>query len=273
MKRTTQTMMSISTACWMLAVIAGFSTSSARAQAPQSESANTTIVYFVRHGEDTPELVGSDPSFSVTFNNCIEDGSCCEEVLNPLGKMRAAALANWFQAKDVTRTLTHVIASHKIRTRQTVQKIALLAGLGGDLNGDGTPDGTDVDQAPGDGVINVPSTPAECDPGWTSSSSARVPQRDYLKTLPVGSRAVLCSHSPVLYPLMQDFGIDTSDPVNFPKDARSRVSGFNNLWIVELKPVAAGGTFTYQGRLLAHVLLDFELGASLVTREYGNDGQ
>src|SRR6266508_40376 len=83
----------------------------AQADAPQSAAPTTTIVYFTRHGEDVPELVGSDPSFTVTFNNCNADGSCCEEDLNPLGKQRAAALASWFQDKGITRTLTHVIAS------------------------------------------------------------------------------------------------------------------------------------------------------------------
>ena len=241
----------------------------AHAQAPQSESVNTTIVYFTRHADDVPELVGSDPNFTVTFNNCNSDGTCCVEPLNPLGIVRATALADWFEAKGITRTLTHVVASHKLRTRQTVAKIARLAGLGGDLDGNGSPDGADVDQAPGDGVINVPPTPGECDPGWTSSSSVRQPQIDYIKTLPLGSRAVVCSHSPVLYPVMQAFGVDTSDPVKFPKDSRGRVSGFNNLWMVELKPVWVGGALTYQGRLLTHVLLDFDVGVSLINRDYG----
>jgi phosphohistidine phosphatase SixA len=239
----------------------------AHAQAPQSAAANTTIVYFTRHGEDVPELVNSDPSFTVTFNNCNSDSSCCVEALNPLGTVRAAALADWFETKGITRTLTHVIASHKLRTRQTVARIAYFAGLGGDVNGDGTLDGTDTDQAPGDGVINVPATPAECDPGWTSSASVRQPQIDYIKTLPLGSRAVVCSHSPVIYPLMQAFGIDTSDPVRFPKDSRGRVVGFNNLWAVELKPTGVDGA--YQGRLLSHVRLDLDLGVSLINRDYG----
>ena len=236
---------------------------------PPSEALNPTIVYFTRHAEDVPELVGSDPTFTVTFNNCNADGSCCVEALSPLGKVRATALADWFESKGITRTLTHVIASHKLRTRQTVAKLANLAGLGGDLNGDGSPDGTDVDQTPGDGVINVPPFPAECDPGWTSSGSVRQPQIDYIKSLPCGSRAVVCSHSPVVYPLMQAFGIDTSDPVNFPKDSRGRVSGFNNLWVVELKPVVAGGVVTYQGRLMTHVLLEFDLESALTKRDYG----
>lgn len=241
----------------------------AQAGSPQSESPNTTIVYFARHAEDVAELVGSDPSYSVAFNDCNPDGSCCVEALNPLGKVRATALADWFETKGITRTLTHVVATHKLRTRQTVAKIAHLAGLGGDLNGDGTPDGADIDQSPGDGVINIPATPGECDPGWTGSSSARQPQIDYLKTLPVGSRAVVCSHSPVLYPLMQAFGIDTSDPVKFPKDSRGRVTGFNNLWIVELKPSGNRNVPSYQGRLLAHLQLDIEVSVSVTQRDYG----
>ena len=180
----------------MLAALA--SAPMTQAQAPPSVAPSTTIVYFTRHGEDSPELVNWDPSFSVTFNDCNSENSCCVEALNPLGIVRSAALADWFEAKGITHSLTHVIASHKLRTRQTVARIAYFAGLGGDINGDGTPDGTDVDQAPGDGVINVPATPAECDPGWTSSSSVRQPQIDYINTLPVGSRAVVCTHSPVM---------------------------------------------------------------------------
>ena len=167
MKRTTQTIVSLRAACWMLTALAGFIPGRAQADPPQSAAANRTIVYFTRHGEDVPELVNSDPNFTVTLNNCNNDpvNPCCVEPLNPLGRVRASALADWFESKRITRTLTHVVASHKVRTRETVEKIAKLAGLGGDLDGDGTLDGQDVDQAPGDGVINIPSTPAECDPG------------------------------------------------------------------------------------------------------------
>jgi hypothetical protein len=269
MKRTTRTFLSLKMAWWMILAIVVFSTTIARADSPQSESANKTIIYLTRHCEDVPELVNSDPSFTVTFNNCNSDNSCCVEALNPLGKVRAAALADWLEAKGITRTLTHVIASHKLRTRQTVAKIAYLAGLGGDLDGNGTLDGQDIDQAPGDGVINVPPTPGECDAGWTSSRSVIQPQTNYLNTLPLGSRAVLCSHSPALYPIMQAFGIDTSDPIKFPKDSTGRVSGFNNLWVVELNQVTIGGASKYQGRLLSHVRLDLDLGVSLMNRDYG----
>ncbi len=271
MKRHMYAARSLRTLWCTLGAIIFFATPSTRADAPQSESSNKTIIYFLRHAEDVPELVGSDPSFTVTFNNCNQDGSCCLEVLHPLGQERAVALAAWFEAKKITQTLTHVIASHKIRTRQTVERIAQAAGLGGDLDGDGTPDGTDVDQAPGDGVINVPPAPAECDPGWTSSSSARQPQINYIAALPLGSRAVVCSHSPVVYPLMQAFGIDTSDPVKFPKDSRGRVRGFNNLWVVQLELVEVEGTLKYHGRLLDRLALDFELGVSVIDRDHGNE--
>jgi hypothetical protein len=258
MKKSLQTKPTGRQVSWMLAAIIGFSALGAQADAPPSQDPNVTIMYLLRHGEDVPELVGADPSFTVTFNNCNADGSCCVEALNPLGKLRAAALADWFTANRITPTLTHVIASHKLRTRQTVQPLAQAAGLGGD-----------ADQVPGDGVLNVPSTPAECDPGWTSSSSVIGPQTNYINTLPVGSRAVLCSHSPALYPIMRAFGIDTSDPVLFPKDSKKRVSGFNNLWVIELQPVLASGALRYQGRLLQHNLLDFGLGVSVIDRSYG----
>ena len=253
----------------MIAGIVGIFASSVQADAPPSVDPNVTIIYLLRHAEDVPELVGVDPTFTVTFNNCNPAGTCCVEALNPLGKVRAAVMADWFTAKRITYSLTHVIASHKLRTRQTVQAIAQAARLGGDLNGDGIPDGTDIDQQPGDGVINIPPTPAECDPGWTSSASVIGPQTNYLNTLPLGSRAVLCSHSTALYPIMGAFGIDTSDPVQFPKDSRGRVRGFNNLWVVELQPVMIAGKFSYRGRLLEHSLFDFGLSISSMERQYG----
>ena len=259
MKNTMQTILSLARVSSLIAAILGFSTLNAPADAPQSESPQTTIIYFVRHAEDVDELV--DPSYTVTPNNWNAERTCYETVLNPLGKMRGAVLADWFEARKITKTLTQVIATHKIRTRQTVEPIAQAAGLGGD-----------IDQAPGDGVVNVPWWPGECEAGWTSSKSVIQPQTNYINTLPLGSRVVLCSHSPALYPIMQAFGVDTSDPVQFPKDPKDpkKVAGFNNLWVVELKPVEVRGMWAYQGRLLEHVLLDFQLDVSLINREHSN---
>lgn len=267
MKTKTQAVHSIAKTWCIIATLVGLFTTGLQADAPQGQSPFTTILYFTRHGEDMPEL--KDPTYTVIPNLCNEDASCCVEALNPLGKMRADVLANWFFVNNITPTLTHVIATHKIRTRQTVAPIALAAGLGGDLNGDGIMDGTDVDQAPGDGVINVPPFPGECDPGWTSSKSVIQPQTEFIKGLPLGSRAVVCTHSPSMYPIMQALGIDTSDPVKFPKKPDGKVDGFNNLWAVELKQVLVNGTPTYQGRLLAHYQLGFYLGVTKVDLDYG----
>ena len=222
------------------------------------ESPDKNIICFVRHAEDIDELV--DPSYTVIPNNWNAAKTCYETVLNPLGKARATALADWFESTHITRTLTHVVATHKIRTRQTVQPIAQAAGLGGDM-----------DQAPGDGVINVPWWPGECDDGWTSSKSVIGPQTNYINALPLGSRVVLCSHSPALYPIMQAFGVDTSDPDMFPKDSTDpkKVRGFNNLWAVEFQLVRVGNTWSYHGRLLDHLLFGLNLDVSDIDRDHG----
>ena len=246
----------------LAAATIGFLVPTAQAGGPCSESPHTITIFFVRHGEDADEML-LEPSYTITFNNAV--GSCHETVLNPLGKMRATVLADWFEAQKITKTLTHVVATHKIRTRQTVQPIAQAAGLSGanDLV---------MDQMPGDGVINVPWWPWECEAGWTSSKSVIQPQTNFINTLPLGSRVVLCSHSPALYPIMQAYGIDTSDPVLFPKDPTdpNKVGGFNNLWAVELKPVQVGSTWGYKGRLLAHALLDFQIEVSPIDPKHGN---
>src|SRR3989442_10687233 len=91
---------------WMLAGLTSIAV--AQVKSPPPETLNPTFVYFTRHAEDVPELVGSDPTYGVTFSNCNAAGTCCVEALNPLGKVRAAALADWFERKGITRTLTHV---------------------------------------------------------------------------------------------------------------------------------------------------------------------
>jgi hypothetical protein len=228
------------------AALVGLLTPAAQAGPPFAASPHTTIIWFTRHAEDIDEL-GND-TYKVVPLKYNADGTCYVTALNPLGMMRAIMLADWFEENHIAKTLTHVIASHKIRTRQTVGPIAQAAGLTGDS-----------DQAPGDGVFNVPWWPGECDAGWTSSKSVIGPQTNFINTLPLGSRVVLCSHSPALYPIMQAYGIDTSDPVQFPKDAADakKVGGFTNLWAVELRLVNVGGAWAYQGRLLEHLEMDF----------------
>ncbi len=177
----------------------------------------------------------------VAFLKDGEPDECCVEALNSRGELRATLLAKFFRGQGITERLTHVIASHKIRTRQTVGEIASDAGLGGD-----------VDQNPGDGVQQIPPFVEECDNGFEGSSSSRDPMIAVLAALPLGSRAVVGAHSPTIYPIMEAFGIDTSDPVDFPRRPNGKVKGFNNLWIVSIDDDG-------EGRLEEHIVLDFEL--------------
>lgn len=201
-----------------------------------------TLIYFTRHAEDQIALFQPGNSQRAFLEDCKGGANeCCLEVLNPLGEMRATLLAEWFQDQGITEELTHVIASHKIRTRQTVGQIAADAGLGGD-----------VDQNPGDGVQQIPPFIEECQDGFEGSSSSRDPMIAAIGALPLGSVAVVGGHSPTLYPIMEAFGIDTSDPDDFPRRPNGKVDGFNNLWIVSID---GNG----EGELVEHLVLDFEL--------------
>ena len=84
-------------------------------------------------------------------------------MLSPLGTKRAELLAKWFADKGLLPSITHVLATHKVRTLQTVQPIAHAAGLDRDVNGDGVPDGADVDKNRGDGVQQIPAFVDECE--------------------------------------------------------------------------------------------------------------
>ena len=216
-----------------------------------------TIVYFTRHADDmiNPAACSGDP-----------EDPCCQEVLNPLGELRALLLAEWFAGERITPELTHIFATHKIRTRQTIQYIAEEAALDG--SGDANPD---------DGIRQVPSRidsgnpesgfVEECTPGFESSKSTRQPMLDAILDVHQSdgeSTILVAGHSPQLYWVMRNLGIDTTDETNFPKrcagedgappcediDANERVSGFDNLWIVIL--FEEGGA-----ALVDHVTLEF----------------
>jgi phosphohistidine phosphatase SixA len=199
-----------------------------------------TRFYFMRHAEDLEESV---------LKNAFEPvctGPCCLEVLNDLGTLRAELLVRWFKERDILPRLTHVVASHKVRTLQTVEPLAAAAAEAGAQLAE------DVDLHPEDAVQQVPAFVEECAPGFEGSASSRAPMIEHLKSIPAGSTVVVAAHSPTLYPILQAFGVDTSDPVDFPIDARGRVSGFNNVWIVDVDESG-------QGELKKHWFLDFEL--------------
>ena len=218
----------------------------------------TKTIYFVRHAEDQTAVFQQGNNGKAFLPDCkpfMNEGvreDCCTEVVSPLGAKRAELLAKWFKDKGLLPSITHVLATHKVRTLQTVQPIAHAAGLDRDVNGDGIPDGADVDKNPGDGVQQIPAFIAECEDGYEVAHNFYPLIVDQLQSLPLGSGIVVAGHSASLYPIMQTLGIDTSSASRFPKNAIGRVSGYNSLWIVSLDA-------NNIGTLVTHVRLDFAL--------------
>ena len=217
-----------------------------------AHSAPTTL-YFLRHGEAQRRLVGTG---SGTFAEvCTPSRTCCETPLSPLGVTRRDALAEWFVRHGIAKRLTHLIATNKPRTVQTLTALGIASGLGGDRDGDGLPDGVDDDLLPGDGIQQFPAHVAECAPGFDATTGSQPYIVEAILALPPGSRAVIANHSETLYSIITETtGIDTSDPLVFPKEEGSttRVRNFNDMWIVSMK---GRGT----GILLDHVVFDMVL--------------
>lgn len=222
------------------------------APAALAHDASTTL-YFLRHSETQRRLVGTGPG---TFAEvCTPNRSCCETPLNALGVTRRDALAEWFVQHGIAKQLTHLIATNKPRTVQTLTALGIASGLGGDRDGDGILDGDDDDLRPGDGIQQFPAHVAECDPGFQSTAGSQPYIVDAILALPPGSRAVVANHSETLYPIITETtGIDTSDPLVFPKEdgSTTRVRNFNDLWIVRMH---GRGT----GVLVRHVVFDIAL--------------
>ena len=236
------------------AVSAGFALWTLQADA-RSER---TIIYFLRHSENEVRLIRTNTGGNVpaTFaEDCTPTRSCCIQPLSALGQSRRDALAEWFVDHGLARRLTHLIATNKPRTVETLRPLAIASGLGGDRNGDGTLDGSDVDLVSGDGIQQYPSDALECDLAYQRTLDSKPLIVDAIRALPAGSRAVVANHSDTLYAIITEAtGVDTSDPVLFPKEAGSttRVRNFNDLWIVEIGPTGAG-------TLLKHVVFDIAL--------------
>jgi len=216
----------------------------------------TKTIYFIRHAESAPGLFQQGNSGNAWLPDCrpFMDGAllseCCTELLTPLGEKRAELLVKWFQDKGLLPGITHVFATHKARSLQTVTGIARAAGLNRDLNGDGIPDGADLDKNPGDGVQQLPAFADECEPGFEVAHNFYSLMVDAIQSMPSGSEAVVVGHSLSIYPIMQGLGIDTSRSSRFPKTATGAVRGLNNLWIVTLDENNAG-------TLVQHLQLDF----------------
>ncbi len=239
---------------FVAAVLAGIAVWTSQASAhPRS-----TLLFFVRHSENEVRLIRTNSGSTVpaTFvEDCSPTRSCCIQPLSALGLARRDALAEWFVQRRLARGLTHLIATNKPRTVETLKSLAVASGLGADRNGDGTPDGTDVDLVPGDGIQQYPSDALECDPAFQRTADSRPLIVEAIRALPRGSRAVIANHSDTLYAIITETtGVDTSDPVLFPKEGGSttRVRNFNDLWVIEVDG-------TGKGRLISHVVFDLAL--------------
>ena len=220
--------------------------------------ARPTIIYFIRHSENEVRLIRTNTGGNVpaTFvEECTPTRSCCIQPLSALGQSRRDALAEWFVRHGLAHGLTHLIATNKPRTVETLRPLAIASGLGGDRDGDGTLDGSDIDVVPGDGIQQYPADRLECDPDYEKTLDSKPLIVKAIHDLQPGSRAVVANHSDTLYSIITEAtGVDTSDPVLFPKEAGSttRVRNFNDLWIVEIGPTGAG-------MLLKHVVFDIAL--------------
>jgi hypothetical protein len=165
------------------------------------------------------------------------------------------ALSDWFTAHGLAHRLTHLIATNKPRTVETLSALAFASRLGGDQDGDGVLDGADEDLMPGDGIRQYPAYVRECDPGFEATTESKPYIVAAILALPPGSNAVIANHSETLYPIITETtGVDTSDPVVFPKEdgSSTRVRNFNDLWIVQVDDVRTG-------RLIRHLVFEITL--------------
>lgn len=203
------------------------------ASAGEGARNDAAVIYFTRHAEKkttTEELgdalytYGADDKVAGNKGKNRDDVcglSKCAEELNALGLKRAELLADWFDDKGITDDLTHAYASHKLRTRQTIELIAMNAGLNND------------NDANSDGVQELPAFRSELNPQSTKPS--RQPTIDAINALQAGEVAVVAGHSGTLYVIMAALGINTDDTGDFPRDGEGKVRDFGDIWKVVIK--------------------------------------
>jgi hypothetical protein len=198
--------------------------------APDAEAGTKKLLYFVRHGESGPQFLPTSTPGTFT-DNCLPDRSCCTTPLTPIGLERGVGLRDWFAEHKKLETVTHLIATNKVRTSQTIQLIADATGVP---------------------IVKATGTAGECDVGFKGTPDSAPYLISAINALPEGAVAVIAGHGEAMYAIMAaTTGIDTSDPVEYPKDATGRVVGFNHLWIIELDSVTGA-------RLVRHMQSNLE---------------
>ncbi len=196
-------------------------------------SSNRPItVYFTRHAEKkttTIELGTATQTYNDTAGPSKgknRDDVCgtakCAEELSDRGLHRAMLLADWFARKGVVNKLDAVYSSHKLRTLQTVEPTATVAGLA---------------------VVQLPADSTELNPEKTTLSEC--PTLDAIINTAPGDTILVAGHSGTLYDIMGDgndncagLGLLTDDDPSsnrFPKDSKGKVADYGDIWKVVIR--------------------------------------
>jgi len=202
------------------ALFAGLTTSTTASANGNNQNAPVTV-YFTRHAEKKTSTLDLGDGLSQDVCGV----SKCAEELNAEGLLRARLLADWFANRGITDQLTHAFSSNKKRTLQTIELIAADAGLD-----------NDVDMTP-DGVQQLPANGTELDPESTGAS--RDLTIEALLNMPGGSHVLVAGHSGTIYKIMDNIGLDTSDPVRFPRKSNGKVRDFGDIWKVVIHPAGS----------------------------------
>ena len=153
---------------WMIVGVALLVVPASAAAQSDPTPDRRTVIYFVRHGEVEP------------------GGSGGPTVLSEMGKARAKV----FAASIRNVRLTHVFSSHTIRARQMVEPAASTRGLA-------------IVQLPQPGSL-LNDAPVE---DRVPSREAVAPLVAALKSLPIGSKALVGVNSDNIYAILNGLGV------------------------------------------------------------------
>ena len=161
--------------------------------------------------------------------------------------MRATLLAWWFTRKGITQKLDAVIATHKIRTQQTVMPTAIAARL------PVTQVPTDIEGIPATELNPESTTPSEC----ATIDAIYAAQEEGMDTI------LVAGHSGTLYHIMgqgndkcDGLDLDITDNDRFPKDG-GKVAYYGDIWKVIFRPNGVA-KFVYRKNLQPQQLSVFE---------------
>lgn len=224
---------SLSGAAFILSILIALPTASIADGNDKKKNNNKIVIYFTRHAEKQTQVKELDDGQLMEVCGTKK----CAEELSSLGELRANLLADWFENKGITKQLTHIFSSHKLRTLQTIRHIAEASGLSGD-NDKNADDG--VQEFP---ILNAETNEFAEELSPESTSSSESPTINALKNLDPGSVALVAGHSGTLYDIMYGLGLtdactkataETCNQDRYPINDKFKVANFGDIWKVEL---------------------------------------